>query len=278
MFEVTTAQDVSDADLSAAMADAFSDYAIPVTLDEAAFAFMMQQRGLNREASRVAIVDGEIAAIWLVSIRDRQGYLISSGTRPPFRSQGMARAMALSCLEGLRARDVSGFQTEVLRVNETAAGLYLSLGMTVARELDCFVVSDGIGAGAGKVPVDPVPWSRLVADAPALRDWRPSWQHDDPSVAAIADHVVCLATYDEDGLAGYAVASPASGTVFQLAVRKDVRRRGIATALLGRLHSDMPDKPLRFINVDHGDAGFRAFVMAHLAEEVEGQFELAMPL
>lgn len=276
MFEITTAQDATDAALSAAMADAFSDYALPVHLDEAAFTFMMRQRGLDRQASRVAVIDGEIAAIWLVSIRGTYGYLISSGTRPPFRSRGMARAMAVSCLEGIRARGVTGFQTEVLRENETAAGLYRSLGMTVSRELDCYMVSDAVAAGAAAVDV--VSWSRIAAEAPALRDWRPSWQNDDPSLDAIADDVLCLASYDAAGLAGCGAVNPATGTVYQLAVRKDVRRRGVGRALLSGMQSELSGTPVRFINIEQEDAGFRAFMRACGGQEFVGQYELAMTL
>ncbi|WP_299876583.1 GNAT family N-acetyltransferase [uncultured Sulfitobacter sp.] len=276
MFEITTAQEATNAALSSAMADAFSDYAIPMQLDEATFAFMMQQRGLDRAASRIAVIDGEIAAIWLVSIRDTFGYLISSGTRPPFRSRGMARAMAVSCLEGLRAQGVTGFQTEVLRTNETAAGLYRSLGMTVARELDCYVLSDAVEAGAAAV--EGVPWSRIAAQVPALRDWRPSWQNDDPSLAAIAEDVLCLAFFDDAGLAGYGAANPATATFYQVAVRKDLRRQGVGRALLSGMQSELSGRPLRFINIAQEDAGFRAFMRACGAQDIAGQHELAMEL
>lgn len=278
MVRITNAAGLSDAILCAAMADAFSDYAIPLKLDEAGFAFMMQQRGLDREASRVAFVDGEVAAIWLVSIRQGRGYLISSGTRPAFRSRGMARALAVDCLAGFRDAGVGTFQTEVLRANETAAGLYRSLGMTTARALDCYVVAARADVAVRQVSIEAVSWSGIAADAAKLRDWRPSWQNDDLSIAAIADHLLCLAIHDDDGLAGYSIVSPASGAVFQMGVRGDVRRRGMGTALVQRMHAELPDKPLRFTNVQHDDAGFRGFMASVAAVETQGQFELMMAL
>lgn len=278
MALVTSAAGLSDAILCTAMADAFSDYAIPLKLDEAAFTFMMRQRGLDREASRVALVDGEVAAIWLVSIRDSRGYLISSGTRPAFRSRGMARALAVECLDGLRAMDIAVFQTEVLRANATAAGLYRSLGMTTTRELDCYVVTASADVVASPLPIEPVPWSRIAADASTLRDWKPSWQNDDLAMAAIADRLLCLAIYEGDGLAGYSIVSPACGAVFQMGVRGDLRRRGLGAALVQQMQAQIPDKALRFSNVEHNDTGFRGFMTSVAAAETEGQFELSMTL
>ena len=276
MFDIISAQEVSNAALASAMGDAFSDYAIPLQVDEAAFTFMMRQRGLDRAASRVAVVDGEVAAIWLVAIRDTRSYLISSGTQPAFRSRGMARALAVSCLEGLRTREVSRFQTEVLRDNETAAGLYRSLGMRLSRELDCYVLNDVLDGSAAEV--DAVAWTQIANAAAGLRDWQPSWQNDDPSVAAIADDVLCLASYDAEGLTGYIAASPDTATLYQMAVRKDARRRGVGRGLVAALQRELPGKPLRFINIQQDDAGFRAFMQACAAKELPGQFELAMEM
>lgn len=278
MFEVKTAQDATDAALSAAMADAFSDYDIPLQLDEAAFAFMMRQRGLDRDASTIATIDGEIVAIWLTSVRHNRGYLISSGTRPRCRAQGIARALATACLDGLRARGVGSYETEVLRRNAAAAGLYRSLGMTTARGLDCYVVPAARVLMDAVEGVEDVVWRDIAPQAKGLRDWAPSWQNADAALDAIADDLRCFAVREGAQVVGYSVVNPGTGAVFQLAVGKGHRRRGLGRALVHHVQATLPGKALRFINMDQGDPGMRGFMTGVGAVETAGQFELKMPL
>ena len=127
--------------LREAMLDSFSDYAIPMQLSQPDFDAMMRQRGLDLPSSRVALIDGTVAAISLTSVRDGQAYLISSGTRPAYRSRGLAWAMTAGSLAYLREVGARSFQTEVLRNNELALPLYLSLGMTKLRKLDCYRIT-----------------------------------------------------------------------------------------------------------------------------------------
>ncbi|MBT5433435.1 MAG: hypothetical protein P8Q36_20145 [Alphaproteobacteria bacterium] len=89
MFTTHPVTECSEQQLCEAMIDAFSDYQLPLNLTLRSFQFMMVQRGLDLNASRVAVVDGSVAAIWLVAVRERNAYLISSGTRPRFRSKGL---------------------------------------------------------------------------------------------------------------------------------------------------------------------------------------------
>lgn len=55
--------------LHSAMNDAFSDYVVPMHLSLQQFSTMMRQRALDLPASSVAVVNGEIAAFWLIGLR-----------------------------------------------------------------------------------------------------------------------------------------------------------------------------------------------------------------
>ncbi|WP_167681636.1 GNAT family N-acetyltransferase [Parasedimentitalea denitrificans] len=279
MFEILSATHVTFDQLHETMLSSFSDYAIPMQLSLGAFEMMMRQRGLDLHSSRVAVVDGQVAAIWLTSVRGSKGYLISSGTRPEFRSKGLARAMANDCLDYLRSTGIRSFQTEVLRDNETAAGLYYSLGMTKARALDCYTLPISQASKPGSELFEPVYWRDLAPRVAKLRDWAPSWQNNDASMEAIADQLLCVAMIDEGGeLKAYAAVSPNSGTVHQLAVSKDYRRRGMARAALIAIQRQLPETPLRLINVQQDDAAFRALMTSVSATETSGQYELWLDL
>ncbi|MFK7834846.1 MAG: N-acetyltransferase family protein [Sulfitobacter sp.] len=252
--EIVPATQVSQEQIREGVLAGFSDYAVPMQPSEEAFAFMMRQRGLVPDASWVAIAEGRVVAVWLVSVAGQAAYLISSGTAPAFRGRGLARGMAARCIEGLQARGCATFQTEVLAGNAVAAGLYEKLGMRVVRRLDCYTVpQDGVA------DVELVAWAEVVRDAPGCRDWRPSWQNADAALTRAADDAVCVAVWDDLGLAGYAAGFAPSGAVAQIAVRPDRRRQGLGRRLVRAITAS---GVCRVLNVDAADVGFAGFMAA----------------
>lgn len=275
---ITNATGVDSAALCRAMRDAFSDYAIPLNLSLASFNFMMKQRGLDRGASRIATVDGQIAAIWLVSIRGGRSYLISSGTVPKFRGRGLATAIAKASLASLRSAGIGTFQTEVLVENTTAAGLYFKLGMHTHRDLSCYAITGPKPGTPGKPQISEIGWSDIAQETEALQDWLPSWQNSNDSIKAVADAVRCFCVKDDNRLNGYAVLVPNSGSLLQIGVHPDARRQGIGTSLINHAIAAAPNGQLRLVNVDASDDGFAQFVQSLPATQTQGQFALAMAL
>lgn len=271
---ITDATGFDNSALCEAMNLSFSDYVVPWQQSEPVFSQMMQQRGHIPAASRIASINGQIAAIWLISRRGTDGYLISSGTVPAHRREGLSRRLAQSCLTGLRQQGVRHFQTEVICSNTGAHALYTDLGMQTARVLDCYDVPP-VSPQANPGDIVEVPWSALRNEATALAEIAPSWQNSSASLDAIADHLRCWAAHDTDGLAGYVVVLPDGRTLAQIAIRKDQRRSGLATDLLAACH---PGERLRVINADAGNAGFKAWMHSLGAKRTVSQYELGMAL
>lgn len=270
--DITTADAIDDQALCHAMANAFSDYAVPVTLTLPAFRLMMAQRGLTRSTSHVAIVDGQLVAIWLVSVRGMASYLISSGTLPAYRGKGLATKLALTSLDHLRQKGLTSFQTEVLMENTAAAALYQKLGMHTRRELSCYTIT---GQRPRTRPqVVPAQWTQIADTTASFLDWPPSWQNSDASVTASGDEVLCFGTYTCSTLTGYAVLQPDTGRILQIAVHPGARRRGIGTALVNHAWAQSHTDQLGLINADRADQGFAAFVQSFPNRETPGQFEL----
>lgn len=260
------------------MNDAFSDYSIPLQLSEEAFKQMMRQRGLDPLSSRIAIADGNVVAIWLVSVRASKAFLISSGTIPRYRSRGISRSLAEDCLIGFRKLGTRSFQTEVLRNNKTAAGLYYSLGMKRTRLLDCYEIAPQDTPKEQQVSLSKVIWTDIAPLAQKQRDWEPSWQNADASLDAISEDLFCLTHHDATGLAAYAAVGKRSGNIHQIAVRPDRRCTGLGTGLIRGIQRQLPRATLRLTNVQHDDTAFQSLLAQVGATHTTGQYELLLTL
>ena len=278
MLESKTALNMSDRELCIAMNDAFSDYAVPLKLSEAGFGQMMCQRGLDRSVSRVAVEGDQIAATWFVSLRNDKAYLISSGTRPQFRSRGIARKLAHDCMADLRSAKIQSLQTEVMDGNDVAASLYFSLGMTVSRQLDCYDIPVIDAPDLWWCDVAAVGWQDVSKLASALRSWEPSWQNSDLSLDAISDRLICARILDDKGLAAYAAVIPDTVTLAQLAVRPDRRRERLGSGLIAYLQKNFPNRNLRVINAQADNVEFASFMSSLSAVRTTSQRELFMLL
>ncbi len=271
---LSAATDFSSETLRDAMNAAFSDYQIPMHLTPLGFNQMMQQRGLDRSASKVAVVGGAIAAFWFVSIRGDAAYLISSGTRPTFRGEGLSTRIAQAVLEELRAAKVLSLQAEVLESNEIAQRLYARIGMTQKRRLGCCRISHMLPAAHHDTEVQERPWSDIQRHAASLRDWFPSWQNSDASLSALGEDIACLCATRAGEIIGFVALIKGTNTVAQIAVARGYRRTGVGRALIRAAMRYASGQPLRVINYSATDKSFVAFLEAHQAQPTEGQFEL----
>lgn len=235
---------------------------------------MMRQRGLDRASSHVAIVNDKIVAVWFVALRAGNAYLIASGTSPSFRRSGLARFLATENTSHLRRLSVRRFQTEVLCDNKHAFDLYASLGMTVARTLDCYELSAAAAADATSSACS-LPWADIRAAVDAMKETEPSWQNSASAIEAVENEVECWTISDALGLAAYVVLIPRTATLAQIGVRADRRRTGLGSMLINRCRQN---GSLRVLNVDSGSDAMRAFLARLGARSTVSQFEMSMDL
>lgn len=269
-FEIVTAEGLSDAQLCAAMVDAFSDYAVPMMLSVDDFRFMMRQRGFVPKTSRVAMIEGEIAAIWLTSVAGDKAYLISSGTRPGFRGRGLAGALGQAAFKAAVALGVRSYFTEVMDENIAAGALYQRLGMELARHVTCYDLAKIVGTER-TAQIRRVSWGDIAGGVDALRDWAPTWQNSDAALSRVSDDLVTVAAQDDSGLCGYAALIVRSGVIAQFAVRRDQRRKRLARQMIVALQRAQPGRKLRVLNAQSDDAGFCQFMRNLGAVEGVGQ-------
>jgi ribosomal protein S18 acetylase RimI-like enzyme len=278
-MNLRTLEDVPYPRLHQAFLAAFADYAVPLALTELQLAEMHRRRGVRLDLS-VGVFDGDAIAGFTFNGFGpwggaSAGYDSGTGVLPSARGKRLAALMMERSLELLGAAGATRYVLEVLQGNATAFRVYEGIGFRVTREFLCWSLdvvrprSAAAFAIARASSIDDVQVS-------GMRDWMPSWQHSDASLARAGEKKTILVARDGDDVAGY-LAVFASGDVAQFAVSRAHRRRGIATALV-RAARDLSPCPLRIVNIDAGDSGTRRFLEAVGAIETVRQYEMVLEL
>ena len=261
-FDLRSCETVTMTALHRSLCAAFSDYLVPMSPSPEAFAFRLKQRGYDPSLSRVAVIDGEIAAFWLIGAdpvaSKGLAYVIATGTLAQARGRGLARAVFGATRAGLAERGVQELDLEVIAGNAAAQRLYQALGFRPRRRLACYDLPSAPDAvPAGNVDLRSFEIAALQHHLAALHDWQPSWQNSVRSLLRSAPDCHAVGAFAADRLLGYGVLVRPTSTIAQLAVASDRRRRGLGSAILARLADNQAR--LRILNVDHADRSTEAF-------------------
>lgn len=292
MFRFDNLQSVPDEDVHAAFLDAFSDYAVPMNMSLADMQVMHLRRGIAKSASIGAFgLDGKLAGFILNGdgIWDglRCAYDGGTGVLPAFRGQGLSKAMAQEAKRRLKALGFKRWLLEVLVENEPAYKTYHGAGFCVTRRFACprGTVADApakAAAAVTKAGVDIRPLGhRDTARFYAFRDWKPSWQNSDESLARTPEALVCLGAWDaKDGDSapvGY-IAATQGGSIFQLAVHPEHRARGVGRALACSVAATTPNGSLRYINIASEDEASLGLMRSLGVADSVDQWEMVLDL
>lgn len=278
-MDLRTLESVPFSELHEAFRAAFADYAVPLELTELQLAEMHRRRGVRLDLSVGAFDGDEIVGFTFNGFGPWNGapagYDSGTGVLPSARGKGLAALMMERSLDLLSEAGARLYVLEVLQGNATAFRVYEGIGFRVMRELLCWSLD--VVRPRSAAPVE-IARASSLDDVPlsAMRDWMPSWQHSDASIARAGEARTILVARDGEEVAGYLVGF-ASGDIAQLAVARARRRRGIATALAAAARELSP-RPLRIVNTDAGDVGTTRFLEAVGAVETVRQWEMALEL
>lgn len=170
-----------DADALAALFTAgYEGYWFPIRLDGPAFTAMADIVDADLGLSRVAIVDGEPAAIVLVARRGTEAWIGGMGVVVSQRRRGIGRTALVAALDAAREAGVERVTLEVLEQNDAARRLYEQLGFERTRDLEVWSLPGAPGEAAE------VPASEARAWLRARRTEREPWQRDDASLDGLS--------------------------------------------------------------------------------------------
>lgn len=284
MAEIRSLEGLAESDLYAAWSEAFAEYDRSWTPQE--LNRMLHRRAYVPELSFGAFEQDRLVSFTLNGIGTYNGletaYDTGTATVKDFRGQGLARRIFEVSLPALRTQGVRQYILEVLCHNTRAVELYKAQGFQVLRQLNYFVEqARTIRADHRSLPQG-VEIRRLDSLKPELMkpmfDFSPSWQNSFDAIGRKEDDFVMLGAFAGDRLCGYGLIEPFTGDVPQLAVSRDFRRKGIATALLNELNRFNEHEVLRILNTQAPCESIDAFLRSFGISPKGQQFEMAMRL
>ncbi len=162
--------------------EGFSEYLVPMQLDEVAFRDHLNGSDIDLDCSQVAIEDRP-AALALIARRGAAGWVGGMGTAPAYRRRGLGERALVAGLDATRDRGCREMRLEVIEGNRAAVALYEKLGFEVVREVVVWSLPApavaGTVDGKGSRPVDP---EQAQAWIGAHRVSREPWQRADESL------------------------------------------------------------------------------------------------
>lgn len=162
--------------------EGFSDYLLPMRLDEAALRDHVDETDIDLRASRVVVIDRPVAFA-LLGLRGADAWIGGMGTAPVHRRQGLGERALAGALEAASARGCRTVWLEVIDRNTAAIALYDRLGFEVVRDLIVWTLAPTrTRPSSGGRPVDERSAHAWIA---AHRPSREPWQRADAVVGRL---------------------------------------------------------------------------------------------
>jgi len=134
-LDIRSASDYRLPDLTQLLNLSFENYLVPVTFNLLQFLTMIRKDSVDLAASRVLLVDEQLAGIALIARRGWTSRLAAMGIVQSQRGQGAASWFMERLIREARERDDQDMVLEVIEQNESAVHLYQKCGFQSVRRL-----------------------------------------------------------------------------------------------------------------------------------------------
>jgi ribosomal protein S18 acetylase RimI-like enzyme len=272
------ALEFSDVGLAEAFNRCFEGYVTPVDVGAAALESRCRSETADLAASRVYLVEGEVAGLGLVNRRGLRCRIGALGVAAGQRGRGVGSRMMRDVIGGARSRGDREVVLEVIEGNAPAVGLYRTLGFETARRLVGYRHASpaGIRAGEGDEldEIDPLDLARVVAEKgePDL-----PWMLAPESLSAYAHP---SRTYTLSGRAFVLIGDPSSetATLVAVVVPGEHRRRGWGTRIVRALFAAHPERAWSIAQIVPEDLAPGFFYALGFARDDLTQLEMRLTL
>lgn len=262
-MEFKTLANITTDELLSVFNHSFSDYVIPFHLTKEVLVSKIAAEKLDMNLSAGAYEEGKLVGFILQSEKVENGekmiYNGGTGVVPESRGKGLVRKMYDFLIPILQERNVNTLLLEVIEGNNKAIRAYENLGFTIARRLLCFRGSIQQGKENAEVAISELkdyPWEVLCS----FWDIAPSWQGSAFVLDPMPENYITLGAYDGEKLVGYIIYGPVAKKVYQFAVDKNYRNRGIGTKLFNAIREKNDGQAIAINNVDDSSVSTSKFL------------------
>lgn len=216
----------------------FSDYFIPLKLTEEDLISKMLVDKINLNLSVGVFEQGQLIAFILHGIDNindqKVVYNGGTGVIPNKRGKGLTKQMYRFILPLMVKEGVSKLTLEVISKNVQAIKSYKKIGFVEKKTLMCY--KGDIKAVDKNVLVkiknlDKYNWVLMRS----FWDINPTWQNTIQSIQANKGKMIALGAYVENKMLAYLIYNPFNKRIQQIAVNRQYRQQGIASALIDEL-------------------------------------------
>jgi len=262
-MEFKTLANITTDELLSVFNHSFSDYVVPFHLTKEVLISKIASEKLDMSLSAGAFEDGKLVGFILQSekVENDEKIIYNGGTGviPESRGKGLVRKMYDFIIPVLKERNANTLLLEVIEGNQPAIRAYENLRFTVVRRLLCFNGSIQQGNENAEVSIKDLKdfqWELLCS----FWDIEPSWQGSVFVLDPMPESYITLGAYDGDQLVGYIVYGPAAKKIYQFAVDKNYRNRGIGTKLFNAIREKNGGQTIALNNVDDSSESTSKFL------------------
>jgi ribosomal protein S18 acetylase RimI-like enzyme len=161
--------------------DGYSEYLVPMRMDEPRLREHVETNGIDLDCSRIAVEELP-AAFALIALRGAAGWVGGVGTVPSRRERGLGERVLLAAIEAAHARGCRKIWLEVIDRNLPALRLYEKLGFEPVRDLLVWLLPP---TGPARVALQTVEADFAHAWIVRNRGSREPWQRADEAVESV---------------------------------------------------------------------------------------------
>jgi ribosomal protein S18 acetylase RimI-like enzyme len=178
----------------------------------------------------------------------KEVYNGGTGVIPNKRGAGLTKKMYHFILPQLLEKGINKIVLEVINENIQAIKSYEQIGFKTKRELVCYkgiVETLKTNKNVDIKDLKKYNWKLMES----FWDILPTWQNSKNVIDRFILDNISLGAYIENQLVGYVIYNPNNNRIQQIAVKKDFRKKRIASTLISKLTTKY-GKTISIINVD----------------------------
>lgn len=267
-------------DLLNAVNSSFADYIVPFNLNKEQLKFKILSEDIVMQWSVGVFLDNKLVAFIMHGVRALDSkkvvYNAGTGVLSEYRGKGFVGKMYEFITPFLKQNEVKELVLEVIESNNSAIRAYEKDGFTVRRKLLCFdgKIETTINhhSNVCLLPLNKLLWTDFVA----FWDIQPSWQSYINSMDNLQPDA--LGAFIEGKLVGYVLFSKERNRVYQIAVSKNHRRKGIASNLIKEAYQATNAETLQINNIDSTCESIKLFLERQGLVNDINQFEMMRSL